>query len=171
MLNIFFKFRHCVNDAHQNSCKIDQNSLFLQISHLSSNRRVCNFALYFQSTTPARKLTHRTKFEHPGRHKFGHARFLHYLEPEKCQNLPRNSTNFGHAMFLRYLEPEKCQNLPRNSTNFSHAIILHYLEPAKCQKSTKKTRILYKLHSLTPTTMPRKVLVFHNFSHCLKCIH
>ena len=38
--------------------------------HLSSNRRVRNLALYFQSTTPARKLTHRTKFEHPRRHEF-----------------------------------------------------------------------------------------------------
>ena len=43
---------------------------FLQISHLSSNRRVCNLTFYFQFTTPARKLTHRTKFEHAERHEF-----------------------------------------------------------------------------------------------------
>ena len=51
--------------------KIDQNkSTFPQISHLSSNRRVCNLTLYFQFTTPARELTHRTKFEYPERHEF-----------------------------------------------------------------------------------------------------
>ena len=51
--------------------KIDQIKLtLLQLSHLSSNRRVCNLALYFQLTTPARELTHRTKFFHPERHEF-----------------------------------------------------------------------------------------------------
>ena len=45
--------------------KIAQNKfIFPQILHLSSNRRVCNLAFYFQFTTPARKLTHRMKFEH-----------------------------------------------------------------------------------------------------------
>ena len=88
------------------------------------------------------------------------------------QNLStQEGTNLEHAMFLRYPEPEKCQNLPRNSMNFSNAMFLHCLEPAKCQKSTKNSRISYELHSLTPTTMPRKVLVCHNFAHCLKCIH
>ena len=43
---------------------------FPQISHLSSNRRVRNLTFYFQFTTPARKLTHRMKFEHAERHKF-----------------------------------------------------------------------------------------------------
>ena len=43
--------------------KIDQIQFtLLQLSHLSSNRRVRNLPLYFQFTTPARELTHRTKF-------------------------------------------------------------------------------------------------------------
>ena len=68
---IFFKSRHCVDDAHQKKLhKIDQKIHFLQISHLSSNRRVRNLTLYFQFTTPARELTHRMKFEYPGRHEF-----------------------------------------------------------------------------------------------------
>ena len=51
--------------------KIDQNKFTLpQLSHLSSNRRVCNLPLYFQFTTPARELTHRMKFIHPERHEF-----------------------------------------------------------------------------------------------------
>ena len=51
--------------------KIDQNKFtFPQILHLSSNRRVCNLTLYFQFTTLARELTHRTKFKYPERHEF-----------------------------------------------------------------------------------------------------
>ena len=51
--------------------KIDQNKFtFLQILHLSSNKRVCNLTLYFQFTTPARELTHRMKFEYAERHEF-----------------------------------------------------------------------------------------------------
>ena len=61
----------------KNSHKIDHKIPFLQISHLSSNRRVCNLTLYFQFTTPERELTHRMNFEH--------AMFLRYLEPEKHQ--------------------------------------------------------------------------------------
>ena len=62
--------------------------LFPQILHLSSNRRVCNLAFYFQFTTPARKLTHRTKFEHVWMQK---------------------DTNFRNTIILRYFRPEKCQ--------------------------------------------------------------
>ena len=51
--------------------KIDQNKFtFPQILHLSSNRRVHNLTLYFEFTTPARELTHRTKFKYPERHEF-----------------------------------------------------------------------------------------------------
>ena len=68
---IFFKSRHCVDDARQKiHTKLTKKIHFLQISHLSSNRRVRNLTLYFQFTTPARELTHRTKFEYPGRHEF-----------------------------------------------------------------------------------------------------
>ena len=51
--------------------KIYQNKFtFLQILHLSSNRRVRNLTLYFQFTTLARELTHTMKFIHPERHEF-----------------------------------------------------------------------------------------------------
>ena len=46
--------------------KIDQMQFtLLQLSHLSNNRRVHNLKLCFQFTTPARELTHRTKFVRP----------------------------------------------------------------------------------------------------------
>ena len=68
---IFFKVQalcgQCTPKIHT---KLTQKIHFLQISHLSSNRRVRNLTLYFQFTTPARELTHRMKFEYPGRHKF-----------------------------------------------------------------------------------------------------
>ena len=76
--------------------KISQNkSTFPQISHLSSNRRVRNLAFYFQFTTPASKLTHRTKFEHVWMQKdmnFGNAIILCYFRPEKCQNPTQKKT-------------------------------------------------------------------------------
>ena len=69
--------------------KIDQNKFtFPQILHLSSNRRVRNLTFYFQFTTPARKLTHRMKFEHVWTQKdtkFGNTIILHHFRPEKCQ--------------------------------------------------------------------------------------
>ena len=62
--------------------------IFLQILHLSSNRRERNLAFYFQFTTPARKLTHNMKFEH------------FWMQKD---------TNFGNAMILWHFEPEKRQ--------------------------------------------------------------
>ena len=51
--------------------KIDQIQFTLpQLSHLSSNRRVCNLPLYLQFTTPARELTHRKNLSDPERHEF-----------------------------------------------------------------------------------------------------
>ena len=81
-----FRFGQCVDDAHQNCPKI--SIFFPRISHLSSNRRVQNLAFYFQFTTPARKLTHKTKFEHVWMQKdtnFGNAIILWHFRPEKCQ--------------------------------------------------------------------------------------
>ena len=68
--NIFQVQALCGRRTPKNSHKIDQKIHFLHISHLSSNRRVRNLTLYFQFTTWARELTHRTKFEYPGRHEF-----------------------------------------------------------------------------------------------------
>ena len=69
--------------------KIAQNMcIFPQISHLSSNKREQNLAFHFQFTTPARKLSHNTKFEHFWMQKdtnFGNAMILHHFGPEKHQ--------------------------------------------------------------------------------------
>ena len=93
--------------------KIAQNkSTFPQISHLSSNRRVHNLAFYFQFTTPARKLTHRTKFEHVWMQK---------------------DTNFGNAIILRYLGPENHQIQPQK-TRILHKTAL--IDPSKNAKES-----------------------------------
>ena len=118
--------------------KIDQNKFtFLQILHLSSNRRVRNLAFYFQFTTPPRKLTHRMKFEHAERHKFQkhHNSSLpwaretpksyperhefwkrHVSSPPWAREMPKKQTqkdtNFGNAIILRYLGPENHQIQP-----------------------------------------------------------
>ena len=90
--------------------KIDQNKFtFLQISHLSSNRRVRNLTLYFQFTTPARELTNRMKFEYPERHEFRECHVSSLPRAREMPNPIQKDTNFGNAMFLCYLEPGKCQ--------------------------------------------------------------
>ena len=68
--------------------KIAQNMyiFFLRILRLSSNRREQNSAFFFQFTTPARKLTHKTKFEH------------FWMQKD---------TNFGNAIILQHFRPEK----------------------------------------------------------------
>ena len=75
-----------MDDARQNCPKI--SIFFPQILHLSSNRREQNLAFYFQFTTPARKLTHKMKFEH------------FWMQKD---------TNIGKAIILRHFGPEKRQ--------------------------------------------------------------
>ena len=100
--------------------KIDQKiHFFLQILHLSSNRRVHNLALYFQCTTPARELTHRTKFEYPERHKFQRHRVSSLPSARETPEPIQKDKNFGDTMFLHYLEPEKCQKSYPETTQIS----------------------------------------------------
>ena len=114
--------------------KIAQNMyIFPQISHLSSNRREQNLAFYFQFTTPARKLTHNTKFKH------------FWMQKDM---------NFRNAMILHHFGPEKCQKPTQKDMNFGNTIILCYLGPEKCQNPTMKDMNFGKLHSLTPAKMP-----------------
>ena len=81
-----FRFTQSMDDARQNFPK--NKYIFQRILHLSSNRRVRNLAFYFQFTTPARKLTHKMKFEH------------FWMQKDM---------NFGNAMILRHFGPEKHQ--------------------------------------------------------------
>ena len=149
--------------------KIDQNKFtFPQILHLSSNRRVCNLAFYFQFTTLARKLTHRTKFEHVWMQKdtnFRNAIILHHFRPEKCQNPTQKGTNFGNAIILRHFRPEKCQNPTQKDTNFGNAIILHYLEPENRQIQPQKTRISHKTALIDPSKNAKESIHFSRISH------
>ena len=127
--------------------KIAQNMyiFYPQISHLSSNRREQNLALYFQFMTPARKLTHTTKFEHFWMQKdtnfWEHQDSLALWARETPKSAPERH-KFGNAIILRHFGPEKCQNQPQKYTNFGNAIILCYLEPENHQMQPRKTRIL-----------------------------
>ena len=142
--------------------KIDQNKFtFLQILHLSSNRRVCNLTLYFQFTTPARELTHRTKFEYPERHEFQQHHISSLPEARETPKiLPRKTRISATPCFFATLSQRNTKNPTQKDTNFGNAIILYYLRPENHQIQPQKTRILHKLHSLTPAKMPRKVFVF-----------
>ena len=118
--------------------KIDQNKFtFLQILHLSSNRRVRNLTLYFQFTTPARELTHRTKFEHPERHEF----WQRYVSPlPKARETPK-------------ILPRKTRILatPQFFTTLSQRI---------AKSNRERTQILHRTALIDPSKMPRKVFIF-----------
>ena len=103
--------------------KISQNkSTFPQMLHLSSNRRVCNLAFYFQFTTPARKLTHRMKFEHVWMQKdmnFRNTIILCYLGPENHQIQPRK-TQISHKTAL--IDPSKNAKESIHFSRISHIV-------------------------------------------------
>ena len=112
-----FRFRQSVDDAHQNCPKYVH--FYPQISHLSSNRRERNLALYFQFTTPARKLTHTTKFEHFWMQKdtnFGNASILRHFGPEKRQkSAPERHEFWEHHNSLAPWAKAMPKSSPRNT--------------------------------------------------------
>ena len=130
-----------------------------QILHLSSNRREQNLALYFQFMTPARKLTHTTKFKHFWMQKdmnFGNAMILRHFGPEKCQNPTQKDTNFRNAMILWHFGPEKCQKSAPERHEFweCHDSSLPWARELP-NPATKDTNF-GKMHSLTPAKIPTK---------------
>ena len=134
---------------------------FPQISHLSSNRRVRNLTLYFQFTTPARELTHRTKFEYPERYKFWEHHVSSLPEARETPKiLPRKTRILATPCFFTTLSQRNAKNPTQKDTNFSNAIILHYLRPENHQIQPQKTQILHKTALIDPSKMPRKVFVF-----------
>ena len=100
--------------------KIDQNKFtFLQISHLSSNRRVCNLTLYFQFTAPARELTHRMKFEYPERHKFQEHHNSSLPEARELPNPTAKDTNFAQTALI---DPSKDAKESIHFSRISHIV-------------------------------------------------
>ena len=90
---------------------------FLQISHLSSNRRVHNLTFYFQFTTPARKLTHRMKFEHAERHKF---QKCHVSSPPWAREMPKSYPE-RHEFRKRHVSsPPWCREMPKKTDPERH---------------------------------------------------
>ena len=128
-----FRFRQRVDDAHQNCQKYVY--FFPQILHLSSNRREQNLAFYFQFTTPARKLTHNTKFEH------------FWMQKD---------VNFGNAMILPHFGPEKCQKPHPERHEFWERHNSSLPCTRESPNPTTKDTNFGKLHSLTPAKMPTK---------------
>ena len=123
------RFRQSMDDARQNCPKYVY--FYPRISHLSSNRREQNLALYFQFMTPARKLTHTTKFEHFWMQKdmnFGNARILRHFGPEKCQKSAPRIHKFWQCHNSLLPWARESPNPTTKDTNFGK---LHSLTPAK----------------------------------------
>ena len=94
----------------------------MRILHLSSNRREQNSAHLFQFTTPARKLTHHTKFK----------RFW-----------MQKDTNFRNTIIIRHFRPENPQNPTQKDRNFEK---MHSLTPAKMPTNKESIRFSGILH-------------------------
>ena len=154
--------------------KIDQiQYTLLQLLHLSSNRRVCNLPLYFQFTTPARELTHRTKFVRPRKTQILEMPcFFATRGQRNAKNPTQKDTNFGNTMFLRYLRPEKCQKSYPERHEFWKCYVSLLPEAREMPKILpRKTRI-----SATPkffATLSQRIaktnLKRHKF--CTNCTH
>ena len=118
----------------------------MQILHLSSNRRKQNSTHLFQFKTPARKLTHKTKFE--------------------CFCMQKD-TNFGNTIIIRHFGPKNPLNPTQKNMNFGNTIIIHHFRPENPQNPTQKDRNFKKMHSLTSAKMPmnKKSIYFSRISH------
>ena len=113
---------------------------FLQILHLSSNRRVRNLTLHLQFTTPARELTHRMKFEYLERHEFRERHVSSLPEAREMPKiLPRKTQILGTPCCFATLSQRNAKNPTQKDTNFGNTIILRYLRPENRQIQPRKT--------------------------------
>ena len=136
-----------LDKASTTHLKIAQNMhIFMLILHLSSNRRKRNSAHLFQFRTPARKLTHHTKFK----------RF--------CM---QKDMNFGNTIIIRHFRPENPQNPTQKDRNFEK---MHSLTSTKMpvnKESIRFSRIshffhtMIQKHSLTPSNT-NQLITFGN---------
>ena len=97
---------------------------FTRILHLSSNRRERNSAHLFQFTTPARKLTHNTKFERFWMQKdtnIGNTIIIHHFGPENPQNPTQKDRNFEKMHSLTSAK------MPTNKESICFSRISHFL--------------------------------------------
>ena len=149
--------------------KIDQNKFtFLQISHLSSSRRVRNLTFYFQFTTPARKLTHRMKFEHAERHEFWkHHNSLLPWAREMPKSYPERHEFWKCHVSLPPWAREMPKRQTQKDTNFSNTIILCYLGPENRQIQPRNTRILHKTALIDPSKNAKESIHFSRISHII----
>ena len=93
--------------------------------------------------TPARKLTHNTKFKHFWMQKdtnFRNAMILWHFGPQKRQKLDPERHKFWerHDSLSLWARETPKKNPTQKDTNFGNAIILRYLGPEKRQNPTTK---------------------------------
>ena len=102
----------------------------------------------FQITTPTRKLTQDTNFEH--------SKIIRHFGPEKPQIRTWKDMNFGHSKIIRHFRSENPQNPTQKDTTFEK---MHSLTPAKNNHKIRKVFVFpefrtictfIKMHSLTP---------------------
>ena len=117
--------------------------------------------------TPARKLTHTTKFEHFWMQEdtnFGNARILWHFGPEKCQKSAPERHEFWERYNSLLLCARKMPNPTTKHTNFEKNALI---DPSKNANKIRKVFIfpefctLFEMHSLTPSTLTNQPLWEH----------
>ena len=87
---------------------------FLQISHLSSNRRVRNLALYFQSTNPGKKAHPQNEIRVPRKARILDMPCFFATLSQRNANLPRKAQILDTPCFFATLS-QRNANLPRKA--------------------------------------------------------
>ena len=103
-------------------------------------------------TTPARKLTHRMKFEHVWMTQIlGMPQFFATLGQRNAKNQTQKDMNFGNATILCHFRPEKHQKSDPERHKFGNTTILWHFRPEKRQNPTQKKHEFRECHnSLLP---------------------
>ena len=163
--------------------------IFLRILHLSSNRRERNSAHLFPVMTPARKLTHNTKFEcflDAKRHEFQErhnylspwAREMPKSDPERHEFRERHNYSSPWAREMPKSDPERhefwehhhsllpwARESPKSYPERHEFQETALINPSKkCQQIRKvfffpEFRTIIEMHSLTPSTLTNQSLL------------
>ena len=129
------------------------------------------FGTLFSVHNPSKKAHPQNKIRAPRKAQILDTPCFFATLSQRNANLPRKARILDMPCFFATLSQRNAKTYPETAQISATPCFFATLSQLNAKNQPKNSRISYELHSLTPTTMPRKVLVFHNFTHRLKCIH
>ena len=140
-------FRQSVDDAPQNCPKYVYFFGEFHTFPVTEGHKIQH--IYFQFMTPARKLTHNTKFE---RHEFWECH--NYSSPwarEMPKIWPRKTQISGTPWLFVTLGQRNAKNPTQKDMNFGNTMIICHLGPEKCQKSNPERHEFWETALIDPS--------------------